>query len=114
MLNIFTASESSLDLNVATPSTANVANIPIIDDETNPTEELTNTSDPQQKQTDETTTDDEDYEYTLLKRLKSTTEQIDAPVEGDDDEDEEQQEEVSRNEAVERKLVKTSLAGGRI
>ncbi|CAF0845992.1 unnamed protein product [Adineta ricciae] len=92
-LNIFTASESSLDLNVATPSTANVANIPIIDDETNPTEELTNTSDPQQKQTDETTTDDEDYEYTLLKRLKSTTEQIDAPVEGDDDEDEEQQEE---------------------
>ncbi len=93
-LNILTTAQSSPNLSTSTPTTLNIANIPNIDDETNPIEESANISDQQQKQADETTTDEEDDEYTLLKRLKATTEQIEAPVEGDEDEEEEQQDEV--------------------
>ncbi|CAF1384645.1 unnamed protein product [Adineta steineri] len=103
LLNILTTAQSSPNLSI--PSTIDIANIPIIDDETNPIEESTNISDQQQKQTDETTTDDEDDEYTLLKRLKPTSEQIDAPVEEDEDEDEEQQDdEEEYNEELQEQL----------
>ncbi|CAF3546281.1 unnamed protein product [Rotaria sordida] len=89
---------SSLNILTTPPptTTINIADIPIIDDETIRIEESTNLSDQQQKQTDEiTTTDDEDDEQTLLKCLKLTNEQIEAPVEDDedDDDDEEQQDE---------------------
>lgn len=113
-LNILTTAQSSPDLNVPTPSTTNIANIQVIDDETNPIEESTNTSDQQQKQTDETTTDEEDDEYTLLKRLKTTTEQIEAPVEGDEDEEEEQQEEVGQTVDFENISRASVVSGGGI
>ncbi|CAF3371074.1 unnamed protein product [Rotaria sp. Silwood1] len=100
---------SSLNILTATPTTINIADIPIIDDETIRIEESTNLSDQQRKQIDEvTTTDDEDDEQTLLKCLKLTSEQIEAPVEEDDDEDddEEQQdeEEEEYNEELQEQL----------
>jgi hypothetical protein len=88
-LNILTVAQSS---NLTTPTTINLANIPIIDDETNVSEQQQS-----QKQVDDgTTSEDDDDEQMQLKRLKPNNEQIEAPVEEDEDEDEEQQEEVRR------------------
>jgi hypothetical protein len=84
--NILTTAQSSTNLIITTPTTINLANISIIDNKIN-------LSDQQLKQTDETTTDDDD-EHIQLKRLKLTTEQIEAPVEDEEDEEEEQPDEV--------------------
>jgi hypothetical protein len=95
--DILSTEQSALNLSITTPTTINLANISIFDDETIPTEESTNSSAQQQrKQTDETTTtDDDDDEQTQLKRLKSANEQIEAHEE---DEDEEQPDEVKLTE----------------
>lgn len=82
-------------LNILT--SMNIADITSIDDNTIRIEQSTNISDQQRKQTDDTTTtDEEDDEQTLLKCLKLTNEQIDAPVEVDEDVDEEEQQDEVR------------------
>ncbi|CAF3339147.1 unnamed protein product [Rotaria socialis] len=100
-----TPTESSSNLMQTTA--INITDIPSIDDETIRIEDSTNLSDQQQKQNDETTTDDDDDEHTLLKCLKLTNEQIEAPVEEedeDDDDEEDQQEEEEYNEELQEQL----------
>ncbi|CAM4755870.1 unnamed protein product [Rotaria magnacalcarata] len=104
--NILTTSTESSS-NLIQTTAINIADIPIIDDETIRIEDSTNLSDQQQKQNDETTTDDDEDEHTLLKCLKLTNEQIETPVEEedeDDDNEEEQQEEEEYNEELQEQL----------
>ncbi len=79
--NLLTAAQSSP--NLTTPTTINIANVAIIDDESMPIEESRSLSeiplsDQQQKQTDETSEDEDmdDDEHCQLKRVKSDNEQI--------------------------------------
>ncbi len=79
--NLLTTAQSSP--NLTTPTTVNVANVAIIDDESMPIEESRSLSeiplsDQQQKQTDETSDDEDmdDDEHCQLKRAKSNNQQI--------------------------------------
>jgi len=79
--NLLTTAQSSP--NLTTPTTINVANVVIIDDESMPIEESRSLSeiplsDQQQKQTDETSDDEDmdDDEHCQLKRAKSNNQQI--------------------------------------
>jgi hypothetical protein len=79
--NLLTTAQSSP--NLSTPTTINIANVTIIDDESMPIEESRSLSeiplsDQQQKQTDETSEDEDmdDDEHCQLKRVKSDNEQI--------------------------------------
>ncbi|CAF2952123.1 unnamed protein product [Rotaria sp. Silwood2] len=96
---------SSLNILTTSSTAINIADIPIIDDETIRIEESANLSDQQRKQTEETTTtDDEDDEQTLLKCLKLTSEQIEAPVEEDEDEDEDEEQQDEEEEEYNEEL----------
>ena len=68
--------------NFSTPTTIDIADIPIIDDETSPA-----SSDQQVKQQTDESSDDE---HLYLKRLQSNQQEIKAPA-ADDDDDEEQE-----------------------
>ena len=79
--NLLTTAQSSP--NLTTPSTINVANVTLIDDESMPMEESRSLSeiplsDQQQKQTDETSEDEDmdDDEHCQLKRAKCGNQQI--------------------------------------
>jgi hypothetical protein len=87
-LNSLITSESSPDISTTTPLTMNIANIPVIDDETVQTEETTSLSNQQKQQMDDSSDDDDDDEHLHLKHLKAYKEQIEVPVEEDEDEDE--------------------------
>ena len=104
-LNILTAAAQS------SPTTINLANIPIIDDETNVSEQQQQQA-PKQVD-DETTSDEDDDEQTQLKRLKANNEQIEAPVEEDEDEDEEQPDEVRRSSICRNRFERVSFLGRR-
>ena len=92
-INILTAAQSSPNLTLTTPTTINLANIPIIDDENQTTEQTKPTNDCSMSDDDDDDDDDDDEEHIQLKRLKSTNEQIQAPVEEDEDEDEDDEDE---------------------
>jgi hypothetical protein len=79
--NLLTTAQSSP--NLTTPTTINVSNVTLIDDESMPIEESRSLSeiplsDQQQKQTDETSDDEDmdDDENCQLKRAKSNNQQI--------------------------------------
>ena len=83
--NLLTTAQSSP--NLTTPSTTNVANVPIVDDESMPIEESRSLSeiplsDQLQKQTDETSEDEDmdDDEHCHLKRAKRSSQQIQPSV----------------------------------
>jgi hypothetical protein len=83
--NLLTTAQSSP--NLSTPTAINVANVTIIDDESMPMEESRSLSeiplsDQQQKQTDETSEDEDmdDDEHCHLKRPKSNNQQIQPPI----------------------------------
>jgi hypothetical protein len=83
--NLLTTAQSSP--NLSTPTTINVAGVTIIDDESMPIEESRSLSeiplsDQQQKQTDETSDDEDmdDDEHCQLKRGKSNNQQIQPPA----------------------------------
>jgi hypothetical protein len=77
--------------NVSTPTTMNIADIPVIDDETSPMEEPISLLDqPMKADEDETSEEDEDI---YLKRLQANQKQIVAPMEEDDDDEEEEEDE---------------------
>lgn len=95
-LNILSATQSSPNINLSTPISINLADIPVIDDESSIPKEQ---QQQQPKQSDDTSSsDDDDEEQTQLKRLKAAREQIEAPVEEDDEEDEEEQQEEVRDD----------------
>ena len=75
--------------NVSTPTTMNIADIPVSDDETSPMEEPISLLDqPMKADEDETSEEDEDIYW---KRLQAKQKQIVAPMEEDDDDEEEEQ-----------------------
>ena len=77
--------------NVSTPTTMNIAEIPVIDDETSPMEEPSSLLDqPMKADEDETSEEDEDI---YLKRLQTNQKQIVALTEEDDDDEEEEEDE---------------------
>jgi hypothetical protein len=83
--NLLTTAQSSP--NLSTPTTINIASVTIIDDESMPIEESRSLSeiplsDQQQKQTDETSDDEDmdDDEHCQLKRGKSNNQQIQPPA----------------------------------
>jgi hypothetical protein len=85
LTNLLTTAQSSP--NLSTPTTINIANVTIIDDESMPMEESRSLSeiplsDQQQKQTDETSDDEDmdDDEHCQLKRPKSNNQQIQPPI----------------------------------
>jgi vacuolar-type H+-ATPase subunit I/STV1 len=82
--------------NVNTTTTMNIADIPVIDDETSPMEEpISRLDQPMKADEDETSEEDEDID---LKRLQANQKQIVASMEENDDDEEEDEEEQGGND----------------